>query len=200
MKNEFTKTPYSLLWDEVGIQTLLFYHLRNSMRGCVDTSLVIPEYSPKVPENAKCTLHQDVMQKYAGKEWNGKIDLCIVEFGEDVLNLFKNPKKYNNCSFWCFEPRPVIAMEIKFTWKNEIVNHIKHDIKKLYKMIEDWGTELVYLCLVTDIENERDYTDFLSLVKDKIVDHREKFRIAVGTWYDNPETSELWKIEKVVDR
>jgi len=98
---------------------LLFHHLRNSLGECNDSALLVPEYSPEIPEKAKCESHSEIIQKYSDKKWdrNKQIDLCIVEFGEDASEVLrnKNSENHEKCSLYCFDPKPITAMEIIFT-------------------------------------------------------------------------------------
>lgn len=194
LREELFENHNYLLWEEAGIAGLMFTHLR----GCLDDygkrTLIVPEYRPTAPRSIRCELHKDVIKRYKGKEkW--KVDLSIVRFKEDLDRV----KIGKECSLWCFEHKPVVAMEFKYMdyyiLKSTLKEELKRDINKLRTMIEKWNTEIAYLCVITDVENEQEYNDLLNFLKDLIKGKsKEKFRIAIGSW-ENPK---LWNVEKMV--
>lgn len=191
MREDVIDNHNSLLWEEDGIRALLFCHIRNSIPDYGTRILVVPEYRPTVPENARdCKVHRSVLRRYEGED-KFKIDLCIVEFERDLSELNSDDSRYRDCTLWCFGPMPVVAIEIKFTWKNEILSNIEHDISKLQRMLENWGTELAILCLITDIDSREEYIEFLNNVRRKIRDKMDRFRIAIGSW----NKGDLWDVE-----
>ncbi|MDK2781974.1 MAG: hypothetical protein PWR13_1002 [Archaeoglobi archaeon] len=195
MRKEIHENKNYLLWDESGIMALLFCHLKEAMEDYGKRYLLVPEYSLKIPENAKkCDKHRDILKRLSersNKASKGrKVDLCIVEFKEDL----NSSKMYEECTFWCFEPKTAVAFEIKFTWQEDILKSIDEDIKKLNEMIEVWGTEIAVLCLITDLKNNEDLSAFLERVGGKIKNNKERFWIAFGSWDEKEE--EFWDFQE----
>ncbi|MDI3503043.1 MAG: hypothetical protein PWR13_435 [Archaeoglobi archaeon] len=120
-----------------------------------------------------------------------KVDLCIVEFKRGLSHLDSDGLEHEDCTLWCFEPIPIVAFEIKFTWKNEILMSVSDDIEKLNDMIKAWGTKIAVLCLITDLYDSGECSQFLDELKVRIRSNRERFRIALGSW--DGET--LWRVE-----
>jgi len=211
IKRDVIKNHNSILWDESGIQALLFCNLRKRMREDYGKKfLLVPEYPLNIPKNArKCKKqeHKSVVEKLSERveglldpTERRKVDLCIVEFQRDLSYLDSEKggnegcNKNDNCTLWCFEPTPLVAFEIKFTWQREILRSISEDIKKLNDMIEVWGTKIAVLCLITDLCNPDEYSQFLNQLKAKVENNNERFRIALGSW----SKEELWSVEKVL--
>jgi len=189
LKYELFDNHNYLLWDEAGVVALMFSYLRKCLDDYGKRSLIVPEYRPTVPRYIKCKIHKQTLEKYRNNErW--KVDLCIVKFREDLSQI----EFSEECSLWCVEHKPIIAMEFKYkslSTLKEKKDDLRNDITKLETMIKNWNTEIAYLCVIADITDKEKYNELLNLIKDMIKYNREKFRIAIGSW----ENQEFWNVE-----
>ena len=197
LKDELFKNHYDLLWEEAGIRNLIFHNALNILKNDFKKrSLVISEYSPKPPKDAlECKVHIDHLKELRKGEWNtqNKVDLAILDFGKDI-NKIKNG---NDCNYWCYKPQKIYVFEFKYIWLEKIIKSnadINNDIRKLNELVNNWNTNLAYLCIITDIENLQDFNEVVNSLKNKISKNNiNKFRIALGSY--KKDDSELWKIE-----
>ena len=175
----------SILWNEAGPVFIMYHHLRKRIDSRTDT-LLIPEYRPSIPVSAKCK-HPEHWGEYDYRD-NMRIDLCVVDFKEIEKKLQSG--KYDDCSYWCFEPTPIIAMEFKslsYSMLKDPENLIK-DVKMLKEMILEWETEHGYLCYVCDAE-ENTYDEMAEKIKQIVrktcrTNAIDKIKLAIGSYHE----------------
>jgi len=203
LQHELFMKGYDVLWREAGIVCLFFSHLKSRLEDDGDYGkkfLIIPEYSHKAPSNAQncgCQL------TCVGGE-TCFTDLCVVEFGTDLKTKGKE-----ECNLWCFDPKPIIAMEFKYqrAFKKRgsgllsyFINDVLRDVNKLNDIIDkSKGCQRAYLCLINEVKSQEKYDELLREVKGIVennVDAKNQklFRIALGSY---TEESDFWKIEPV---
>ena len=190
---EFSSLPHprSILWTEAASLTYPFYgHLTTRLRNTrlPEQLAIIPEYSPVAPsrarcENTSCSCHDAGIRKKGVH-----IDLCLVKFGQKITYPEAGSK-----NMWCFKPKPIIAMEFKYSGPYD-GNSFAKDIDSLSTMERVYGAQLLYLCFAT-----HDYGDIekaLLYIKDLVVNKRslrDKLRLAVGSEAKESD----WKVLKL---
>jgi hypothetical protein len=135
---EFTspENPKCIFWTEqAALKYPFYFNLRMQLKksNISQKLAVIPEYRPSVPLNARCGDKQCICIISSGQKKQIHVDLCLVKFKENVYqsNIKNKEGKYRN--MWCFQPQPVVAMELKYYYKFDkwLFNE---DVKKLKTM------------------------------------------------------------------
>lgn len=188
---DFLKKGRNILWKEASAIKYPFFLYLECLRKeykIGENIVVIPEYRPTVPNNAKCKNENcNCSNNYKKNEEIDHIDICIVKFSE---TLPKDVKSDDTRSLWCFEHQPIIAMEFKWSveYNKKTKSQIEKDIGKLRRIIKR-GCKLAYFCDIYNSEIEK--SNGLRFVKE-LVKNNKKFRIPMGSYKYNS-----WKIHSV---
>ena len=179
-----------ILWTEAAALKYPFFHNLERLREEFNTKRVmaIQEYRPIAPKSARCSKDGcSCKHGRQSKDGGKKIDLCIVQFEEELpFNIiYTEPKQKWEHNLWCFKPKPIIAMEFKYFLEKIEKDAIKKDISKLEGMLDKYGSELAYLCIVSDSQPSK------KILPLENSENEEKFRVAIGTC-DND--LEKWKV------